>query len=173
MKVDLILKNFSGNGYKLIALIILSIFTSIGIWIKYNYSVDDCSDISKQKEIVMGINTNLVNKNVELIQKIIEINELVNGIKPDTVFIERTREIKVYPPVEIVESIYLSEALMKLEYHDTIEFLESSPYLDSLVFPKAKIDTSGDVKTSFNKKIKDGNLKCVKDSLKIIMETIY
>jgi hypothetical protein len=100
-----IIKLFTTNRSKLIALILVLSSISLVAWIKVYYSIDDCKPLVEQNKTLMEQNSMLVNQNTQILQKnqnlldsYLKIQELLSAISTDTVFITKTEKASVTTP---------------------------------------------------------------------------
>jgi predicted Rossmann fold nucleotide-binding protein DprA/Smf involved in DNA uptake len=92
-----IIKAVGKDPRKLWTLVIILTFLFAGNVVKSYFKVDDCSPLIKQNQELITSQNDLVNqnqnilkKNRELLDGFLHIQELIPGMKPDTVYINKT-----------------------------------------------------------------------------------
>jgi len=108
-----IIKLFSNNKFRLIALILVLIFLGVVTFIKVYYSTDDCKPLIEQNKILMEQNTEVLKKNSELVQGYLKIEGLLGQVTHDTVYVNTT---KILRPLErnvasITEPIFINDSV--------------------------------------------------------------
>ena len=72
-----IIKLFTNNKFRLIALILVLIFLGLVTFIKFHYTTDDCKPLIEQNKLLLEQNTLVIKKNTELIEGYLKIEKLL------------------------------------------------------------------------------------------------
>ena len=86
-----IIKLFTNNKFRLIALILVLIFLGVVTFVKVYYSTDDCKPLIEQNKLLMEQNTQVLLKNNELVEGYLKIENLLGQVTRDTVYITTTK----------------------------------------------------------------------------------
>jgi len=86
-----IIKLFTNNKFRLIALTLVLIFLGFVTFMKVYYSTDDCKPLIEQNKLLMEQNTQVLLKNNELVEGYLKIEELLGKVTRDTVFVTTTK----------------------------------------------------------------------------------
>jgi len=72
-----IIKLFTNNKFRLIALILVLIFLGVVTFVKVYYSTDDCKPLIEQNKLLMEQNTQVLLKNNQLVEGYLKIENLL------------------------------------------------------------------------------------------------
>jgi len=86
-----IIKLFTNNKFRLIALILVLIFLGVVTFVKVYYSTDDCKPLIDQNKLLMEQNTQVLLKNNQLVEGYLKIENLLEQVTRDTVYVTTTK----------------------------------------------------------------------------------
>ena len=86
-----IIKLFTNNKFRLIALILVLIFLGVVTFVKVYYSTDDCKPLIEQNKLLMEQNTQVLLKNNQLVEGYLKIENLLEQVTRDTVYVTTTK----------------------------------------------------------------------------------
>ena len=89
-----IIKLFTNNKFRLIALILILLFLGSVTFFKFYYSTDDCKPLIDQNKLLMDQNTEVMKKNTDLVQGYLKIEGLLGQVTHDTVYITTTQTLR-------------------------------------------------------------------------------
>jgi hypothetical protein len=85
-----IIKLFSNNKFRLIALTLVLVFLGIITFFNVYYKTDDCKPLIEQNKMLMDQNTLVIKRNSELVEGYLKIETLLGKVTHDTVYVTTT-----------------------------------------------------------------------------------
>lgn len=89
-----IIKLFTNNKFRLIALILVLIFLGVVTFLKVYYSTDDCKPLIEQNKLLMEQNTQVLLNNNQLVEGYLKIENLLGQVTRDTVYVTTTTTLR-------------------------------------------------------------------------------
>jgi hypothetical protein len=86
-----VIKLFTNNKFRLIALILVLIFLGLVTFIKFHYTTDDCKPLIEQNKLLLEQNTLVIKKNTELVEGYLKIEKLLSDVRRDTIYVTTTK----------------------------------------------------------------------------------
>ena len=106
-----IIKLFSNNKFRLIALTLVLVFLGLMTFFNVYYKTDDCKPLIEQNKMLMDQNTLVIKRNSELVEGYLKIEALLGKVTHDTVYVTTTKTLKA-EPIRIIESHSMSDSVM-------------------------------------------------------------
>lgn len=146
-----IIKLFSNNKFRLIALTLVLVFLGIITFFNVYYKTDDCKPLIEQNKMLMDQNTLVIKRNSELVEGYLKIETLLGKVTHDTVYVTTTTTLKSEPIKHQV--------------------LESHSMRDSVMYVSNPVERSIKIKPETKKtiKVKQGNQENVMNQIQQII----
>jgi hypothetical protein len=106
-----IIKLFSNNKFRLIALTLVLVFLGLMTFFNVYYKTDDCKPLIEQNKMLMDQNTLVIKRNSELVEGYLKIETLLGKVTHDTVYVTTTTTLKA-EPIRVVESHSMRDSVM-------------------------------------------------------------
>ena len=124
-----IIKLFTNNKFRLIALILVLIFLGVVTFLKVYYSTDDCKPLIEQNKILMEQNTQVMQKNTDLVQGYLKIEGLLGQVTHDTIYVNTTTTLRPLErrPASVSEPVFINDSVAVVSNAMEIQDLRPLP----------------------------------------------